>query len=738
MDPPEEGEAVVTMARQFDIAEFERRIMRPLRSLGRRLKRNVLMEGACACAALFVAVAAGHLILDKLLHLGLGPRAGLLLILIGAAGHQIWRRLLRPWSVRIGPEDMAAIVERRHPELRDELLSAVSFSQVAAVNPRRDSPALVAAHIGQFANRISSLPSSGVLREDRFRRHLIVGGAAIIVAVAATIAAPVLIETYVARNLFLRDVPWPSSVHLTLEGFTGGVLLWPIGDELKLVATAHDKAPDGLSAEFRTTSGDGALRGMDRQGRNQFVVDYGPLMQSMQVRLLIRRLGVDEATEWYRVEAVERPTVQEAVLRVTPPAYTDLEPFSFATGQTGGDVLRGSAIRISAGLNKPVAKAKLRTTEHTLAEAAFESERRIAAEFVPTVTGSCFFELTDLGGLRDIRPVMFSIRVVDDKPPTVRLTLPGVGEMVLPNAVLSQAVEVEDNLGLRSVVLLHTESRQSDAGVDLTESEEPLPSFVSKQTRYSKQYEWPLQSLGLRPGDEVTVQIRADDFQPPGDVAGNQSPGSGASVAYTLRVVTREELLAELGRRENEWRREFEQIIKSQEQLNSRIMDLRDLIASGSPEAAVRYGPEARSQQQQAGRLKTVMAQFEQILSEHRTNRIATRIVRERLSEGVIQPMSWLINLDVIEAGELIERLRLRFDPAVADELERMQQGIVQAMYGILANMLKWEGYNEAVALLQDIVRLQGDVNKETQARLEREIDRLFGSEPTTQPEDQP
>ncbi|MCZ6815317.1 MAG: hypothetical protein O7F76_01315 [Planctomycetota bacterium] len=726
------------MPPKFDSPEFERRIMQPLRSLGRKLKRNVLLEGVCACAGLFVVVAGGHLMIDKLLHLGLGPRAALLLILIGAAGHQIWRRLLRPWSVRIGPEDMAALVERRHPELHDELISVVSFSQVDTINPRRDSPALVAAHIERSVGRIRSLAPSGVLRMDRFRRHLMVGGAALIVAVVATIAAPVTIETYVARDLFLRDVPWPSSVHLTLEGFNGRVLRWPIGDELKLVATAHDKVPDGLSAEFRSDSGDGATRTMDRQGRNQFVVDYGPLMQSMQVRLLIRRLGVDEATDWYEVEAVDRPTVQDVAVRVTPPDYTELDPFSFAVGQTSGDVLRGSAVRISAGLNKPVLTAALRTTERTLAEATFESERRIVAGFVPTRTGSCFFELTDLEGLRDIRPVMFSLRVVDDKPPTVRLTLPGVGELVLANAVPTLAVEAEDNLGLQSVYLLHTEARQSDSGVELKEAEDPLPGFVSKQTRYSRQHEWPLQPWTLRPGDEITLQVRADDFQPPGDADGNPPPGAGVSVAYTLRVVTREALLAELGRREHEWRREFEQIIKSQEQLNTRIMDVRDLIASGSPEAAVRYGPEARSQRQQAGRLKTVLTQFERILAEHRTNRIATRIVRRRLLEGVIQPMSRLINVDIIEAGELLERLRLRHDREVADELERMQHRIVQTMYGILANMLKWEGYNEAVALLQDIVRLQGDVNKETRARLEREIDRLFGSEPTTQPEDQP
>jgi hypothetical protein len=52
--------------------------------------------------------------------------------------------------------------------------------------------------------------------------------------------------------------------------------------------------------------------------------------------------------------------------------------------------------------------------------------------------------------------------------------------------------------------------------------------------------------------------------------------------------------------------------------------------------------------------------------------------------------------------------------------------------------MLKWEGYNEAVALLRDIVGMQESLNQDTQVILEREFDRLFTDEPTTKPVDQP
>jgi hypothetical protein len=54
-------------------------------------------------------------------------------------------------------------------------------------------------------------------------------------------------------------------------------------------------------------------------------------------------------------------------------------------------------------------------------------------------------------------------------------------------------------------------------------------------------------------------------------------------------------------------------------------------------------------------------------------------------------------------------------------------------MNAILAAMLKWEGYNEAVSLLRDVIRLQTDLNRQTQGRVEEQAEGLFG-EPSSRP----
>jgi len=320
--------------------------------------------------------------------------------------------------------------------------------------------------------------------------------------------------------------------------------------------------------------------------------------------------------------------------------------------------------------------------------------------------------------------------------------------MVVPNAVLNLDIECEDNLGLQSADLHHRVDRRNamwnnGAGARIqsrthTESAsatvlESLPDLEPGQTHYSITHIWPPLPLSMRPGDTLRLQVRAADFQPHADL--------GHSISYTLRIVTPEELLVELARREHEWRREFEQIIKTQEQIQQRIVELQHQAGEPleQPQRAARYSQEQRVQQQQISRLKTVRRQFGQILNELEVNQLTGPRVRSRLDGGILFPMTRLINTEVPAAADFIERLGKRYEPAVADQLEQTQAQLVHSMYAILEQMLQSEGYNEAVSLLQDIIKLQRNLNQETQTRLERDIEQLFGEdEPAKRQENQP
>lgn len=730
-------------------ASFRRQVISPLERLGRAIKRQVLVDGLAVCLGALVALGTAQFLVDRLLVLGVGPRIALLMIVVGVVGHQLYRRVLLSLGLRVDVNEVAAVLERRNRAYADRLASAVAFSTGAGANPLRDSPSLVSALLSDSLTAFPKIDTRGVLRRDRLARRVAVGLGAAAVAVAAFAARPDVMTAYLQRNWLLRDAPWPVTVKIVAEGFRDGALRWPIGDELKIVAKAVEGDPAALHAEFEFESGETFVRDMDRLGETQFILDYGPLVQAMRLRFVIAQFGVDERTEWYRIDAVSRPGVRSVRIEIEPPAYSELEPFALAQGLSSADVIRGSSVRIDAEMNKPITRAALksRADDKVVAETSIADSVRLSTLFVPERKGTYYFDVEDADGLDDRSPVTYSFNLLSDPPPKARLTLPGVGEMVVPGAQLRLAVDCEDQLGIQSVSLLYS-TRPAGAEESLPPRTEPLPDFTAKQRKYATRHTWPLLPLTLKPGDQLTLQVRATDYQPAIDrPAGDETPAPpssepaaaplpanlGESIRYTLRVVTPEELLAELGRRENEWRREFEQIIKAQEQLNFRVVELRE--ASGaeavSGERAVRYGQESRTQRQQSNRVRTVLRQFRQILDEMEVNELASPAVRRRLQNGVIDPLRELMNGDIAAAADLLDRLRGQFDEETAVAAEEAQTQIVRKMYAILADMLKWEGYNEAVALVREVVRLQQDVNDDTKKALEAEIEKLFGEEPS-------
>lgn len=738
---------------QFGTPAARRDLLAPLDQLGRTLRRRAVVHGFCRTLAILLGFVTVHFGLDRLLLLGVGPRAALVAVVVGIAAYQLWTSILRSMIMPIRATDVAALLERRFPALDDRLVSAVSFLTGPALRPESDSPALVGAVVSEAADQMSTLKSREVLHHARHFRLLAVGLAALSIAFAATLAMPDTVATYLARNFGLQDLPWPSRVVLTVEGFRDGKLRRPMGDNLLLVARAEDEMPRGLRAEFEVAGTTGPLRDMVQHGENRFVLDYGPLQQSMRVRFSIWRFGVDEKTPWYDIEAVERPSIKEVHIEIAPPAYTELPRFALATGQTSADILRGARVSLDATVGKPVVKATLRTADRAVTDASIEPEGRLRAEFLPARSGTYYFDLADAEGLNDVNPVTYSFVLQNDPPPKVRFILPGAGDMLTPEAILNLDAECEDNLALREVNLLHRVDRQAavSATSQPTMTRQPLPDLVSKQTRYSRKDVLPVSALGTKAGDHLTLQLQARDYQPTAEsgvaiekeprsdrpkVSAN--PGLGESQAYRFRIVTPEELLAELSRREMEWRREFEQAIKSQEQVEKRLQDLSS-PSSAAPtltELIARLGPEERAQRQQIGRLRTIARQFEQVLSELEINQLASSPVRRRLDGGVIRPLRRLIETDVPAAADGIQRLQAAYTADRAADVQQVQRRLVQSMYAVLANMLKWEGYGETVAALRDVIRLQGNLNRETQERLQRQIERMFGDPSTSQPKD--
>ena len=315
------------------------------------------------------------------------------------------------------------------------------------------------------------------------------------------------------------------------------------------------------------------------------------------------------------------------------------------------------------------------------------------------------------------------MQLLDDRPPAAKLSATGIGELVTPQAVVPLSVELADDYGLAAGELVAVID-----GDATSEQLRPFEDLKAGQTHYAAQIELPLAQLHVQAGQQLSLLARGRDLD---DVRG---PNVGLSSPVSLQVVTEQQLLAELARREQQIRHSFEQLIDDQEQLRRDLLtSFADLTAADLPG---RLSQAERQQRQIASSATAVTQQFQQVYQELQLNRLDNEITRQRLEYGIIAPLSELTAQRLPEAADQISRLAEQPSTEQAAAVDSGQAELLAAMRAVLANMIKWEGLEDMVVALRDLVRLQEQLRQQTRQIIEQQGSSLF-LEPGDQPGDQ-
>lgn len=654
-------------------------------------------------------------------------RAALLAILLVGTALVGWRRLLAPARVPVTTTDVANLVERRYPGLGSQLISAVRFAAGEAGGPATNSPELIAATVGDAGARLQSVRMSDVVDARRATRSAMVIVGVLAAGTAFATLAPNVATLYLSRNLFLQDVAWPRRTTLLVD-IEGDELVAARGDDIVIEATAQGVQPRIVDFLFRTASGERGRETMVTVG-SAGSFRYRYTFKNAREEFTFYLQGGDDETREFSVRLVERPKVETAQLSVVPPAYTRLEPYSLAPTERVVAVLPGSRVRAEITTNKPVQSAALMAGRDEIAQAATTGAieasgddgpalaSAFAVEFEPAETRTYQFALKDRHELENRQPVRFSVRVERDEAPTVRLRIEGAGEMITAGAILPIDVEFADTYGLARADLRYLLQRDEDR-----EGEIALTGFEPYQHNFATSVNWPVAAVAGAPGDRITLSAGASDFD---NISG---PNFASAPEISFRIVTVDEFLAELGRREQEYRADFERLISLQERLRGDVLSVlgRFNEASLDVELGAALAPLERRQRNIAGSVNVIRQQFDQILTELRINRLATEEEEQRIGRSIVQPLSELARRDLVDAADSLRRWAREASQESASNVDPLQAAALSRMRNVLSNMLQWEGYQEVVSMLRDIMRLQQELQDEVRDDLERQAGDLF------------
>ncbi|MDP7204406.1 MAG: hypothetical protein QGH11_02480, partial [Pirellulaceae bacterium] len=159
--------------------------------------------------------------------------------------------------------------------------------------------------------------------------------------------------------------------------------------------------------------------------------------------------------------------------------------------------------------------------------------------------------LVDTDGISCERPHRVTIGASLDRDPSVEVALRGIGSAITPNVVIPVQGTVTDDFGVNQnwFDLLLAEGDPLTYPFDLVDGEK-VESRLDLREQRNKDAD-----LEIEPGSRITLTVRASDhFDLDGD------PNIGSSSQYVLEVVTSDQLLSMLERRELALRQRFELI----------------------------------------------------------------------------------------------------------------------------------------------------------------------------------
>ncbi len=462
----------------------------------RWLKLVVLRTVGRAAALAAVPIVAG-LALEAALH----PHGWALILLAGAVVVlALGAAALPALRVQRRPDDrlVARYIEERGARapggasLDDALVSAVD---VADGRNWSGSAAFAQLIVASAVRRLQAIDPALVIEPEVLKKAGIEAAAGLLaLAIVITLGMPSLRRA--AETAWIAA--FPDTVHV--EVFPGNARV-VAGHPLRIATRVRGKsgALTGLPAVLSIADGDEQRTvEMTRVGE-EFRFDFPSVERTFRYRV---RAGT-AASAQYTVSAVFAPQVRRIDVRYVYPSFSGLAP---RDEEDGGDIYApaGTRVRLRIHADRPIASGELAlgTTPKVALRAA--SEKVLEGELTLARDDSYRVQLTDADGLRGSGDTEYFIRVLDDRPPDVRIIRPSRDQQITPLEEVAIEARADDDYGISAFDLVYAVSGGPERVVK-------FPRVTGTDVQKTGSYLMPAEELGVQPGDVITYYARARD-----------------------------------------------------------------------------------------------------------------------------------------------------------------------------------------------------------------------------------
>jgi hypothetical protein len=459
-------------------------LLRRVRARWRRLR---LFKASTQAALAASAVLAMALVAARLA--GRSPAALSLVALtavVSLIAVAIWGLL----PLRHTPDDrhLARFIEERAPSLDDRLVSAVD---VLGSGRERASPAIVGPMLADTARRADALDIDSLVPGEALRRAGFQATAAVVIfAVLCVAARRPAREAYDAAALAL----FPA--HVTLDVKPGNARVkagTPFSVEARLVGS---RAP--VVARVQITAGQRSRETEMSADGGAFHVALGPVNGSFTYRVVA---GTVKSPD-YTVTVAHAPRVARVDVAYTYPPELGLKP---RTEVDSGDIYApaGTRVQVRIHTDRPAASGQMALGDgHSIALAP-DTPTTMSAAFTLVDDNSYRVALADSEGMANPGDTEYFIRMLEDRPPDVRILKPAADRAVTRLEEVDVEAQADDDYGIERMDLVYSVRGSAEKVVPL--------AVPARATSATARHTLSLEDLDVQPGDFVSYYVRARD-----------------------------------------------------------------------------------------------------------------------------------------------------------------------------------------------------------------------------------
>lgn len=454
---------------------------------------------------------------------------------------------------------------------------------------------------------------------------------------------------------------------------------------------------------------------------SRFVYTLNSLQNSLDYQVRAEKF----TSPRYSVKVMPRPELKKLQLTLYQPAYIASGPVKLNEGTGDATLLIGSRILIEAESDQDLDKAFVQVGSDSMNACEIIERRRFRHEITLATDTSYSFVLENELGLKNEKPVIYSLKAVEDQPPTVEILKPGQDVPFPTEKRLDIKVVSRDDFGVKALILYYQVGDRSSL------IPQNLKSDFRPKAEFEVEFPWMLDTLALQPGIKVSYFVQAEDAKTP-------VPNVATTSTFHLSMPSMYDLYRGEEMSHQSVEEKLEEFVEAQKMRRESLMKAYEQIrheekldyeAEKAIEKALQEG---EKQQQEADKILEGVKELQQKMED---NPLSSPEAMERM-----QKVSELLN-DVLDEEtrkmmtQLQESLKdLKIDPA---ELQKYQEAFKMEEYlkgldrtiELLEQVQEQQKFNAIGNAIEDLLQRQQQIASETAALQEKMKDGELSSE---------